>query len=270
MKNNLRILLLWLSVPLIVSIIFPHFHSDESKLNILNNIITFTVLLFSIVVHEVSHGYMAYRNGDMTAKEKGRLTLSPFPHIDPFGSIALPLILHFTGAGFMVGWAKGVPFNPQNLRRFPRDVNAISLAGPMSNFALFFIALLLILLLKAILIHFNSAYSEISVFQHEPLLTTVPTSIGGGLIYVTIKGLSLMILYNAFLGVFNLIPFPPLDGFWIFKHIMPQKMIPFMTGLQRYGFILLIIAVNFKLHTVLLYPAFIMLMGAQVLVGGLF
>ena len=93
-----------------------------------------SILIFSVIIHEISHGFTALYFGDKTAQYEGRLTLNPIKHLDLFGSIILPLALYLTGAGFMVGWAKPVPYNPYNLRNRNIAEPLIALAGPVSNF----------------------------------------------------------------------------------------------------------------------------------------
>src|SRR5512142_3375244 len=105
-------------------------------MNAVDIIMQVAVLVFAVIVHEVSHGFVAYRLGDPTAKEAGRLTLNPIPHIDPFMSIILPAFLIFSGSPFVIGGAKPVPINPAYFRHHKRDVLLVSLAGPGSNMLL--------------------------------------------------------------------------------------------------------------------------------------
>ncbi|MBI4068359.1 site-2 protease family protein [Candidatus Kaiserbacteria bacterium] len=150
-------------------------------------------LVFSVVLHEVSHGYMANFLGDPTARLQGRLTLNPLKHLDPFGSIFLPAILILTHSPFLFGWAKPVPYNPYNLKRGGVWAEAlVAGAGPMANFG---IALGLALILRAI----------------------------GGVIPEEVVGLAFsIIVINVALAVFNLIPIPPLDGSKILSAVLPQ------------------------------------------------
>lgn len=144
------------------------------------------ILIFSAVIHEVSHGAMANYLGDPTAKLMGRLTLNPIKHLDPFGSILLPLTTYLaSGGSFLFGWAKPVPYNPMNVRD-PRWGSAlIALAGPLSNFT---IALVFGLALRFI------QFPETSFF-------------------IGMQGLfTIVVFVNILLGVFNLVPLPPLDG----------------------------------------------------------
>ena len=146
-------------------------------IHLLTKILAIVVLFYSIIIHEVSHAFAAYALGDDSAKRAGRLSFNPLRHIDPFGTIILPLILYFS-LGFVYGYAKPVPFNPYNFYNFKRDSGLTALAGPASN--------ILIAILLALVFHFSSGlFREI---------------------------LALIIFLNLALAFFNLIPFPPLDG----------------------------------------------------------
>ena len=150
------------------------------------------ILIMSIVIHEVSHGYSAYIQGDKTAAYQGRLTLNPIKHLDPIGSFFVPLLSFFLG-GFIIGWAKPVPFNPYNLRNRRWGEALVAFAGPASN--------ILIALVFGLLIRFGSA-------------TMSPA-------FLQISGT--IVLINLFLAVFNLIPIPPLDGSKILFSILPGQ-----------------------------------------------
>jgi Zn-dependent protease len=190
-------------------------------INVLIRVFIWAVpVLFSIVVHEVSHGWMAYRLGDDTAKRMGRLTLNPVPHIDLVGTVILPLIMIIMG-GPVFGWAKPVPFNPYN---FNRNVNVrsgvmwVALAGPVSNLGLAFI----------------SSFIFVAV---QKFLTGLPP-----LIYFSITQLAQALIFiNLVLASINLIPIPPLDGSKILMRFLPPKYSPYFLQLERYGFLIIII-----------------------------
>jgi len=161
------------------------------------------VLLFSVVVHEVAHGYVALRNGDPTAKMLGRLTLNPVPHIDPVGTILLPLLLLLSHAGILFGWAKPVPVNPLNYRNYKWGEITVSAAGALSNLAL---AVLFAMVLRL--------------------------ELGGlGLMKLAYFGVTI----NIFLALFNLIPIPPLDLARLYAYLEPVGfvliLILFYTGI---------------------------------------
>src|SRR5262249_54215251 len=149
------------------------------------------------ILHEVAHGLVADRLGDPTARLMGRLTLNPIPHIDPFLSIALPLILIVTGSPVIFGGAKPVPVDPYNLRDGRKDLALVSLAGPMTNVLLAIIAALLLKVLDVV------SLGTITAFIHYFLLVVVQ--------------------YNILLGIFNLLPIPPLDGSKIFSLVLPER-----------------------------------------------
>jgi Zn-dependent protease len=167
------------------------------------------VLLFSVIVHEVAHGYVALLNGDPTARMLGRITLNPVPHIDPFGTILLPLLLLISHAGILFGWAKPVPVNPLNYRNYRWGEFAVSAAGPVSNLAL---------------------AAVFSVVLRMGLANP-------GLLQLAYFGVSI----NIFLALFNLIPIPPLDGSHILVLFLPRELARLYDHLQPVGFILILI-----------------------------
>lgn len=166
------------------------------------------VLLLSIVIHELSHGLAARYYGDHTAEYEGRLTLNPLKHIDPVGSVAVPLLSYFFG-GFVFGWAKPVPYNPYNLKpgRWPEAF--VAFAGPLSNIAIAVVFSLILRLLP-----------------------------GLGLAFVNIT--AVIIYVNLLLAVFNLMPVPPLDGSKLLFALFPEKVYRLRHFFERYGFILVI------------------------------
>jgi len=187
-------------------------------------IFSFVVLIFSIVIHEFSHGWMAYYLGDPTAKHLGRLTLNPLPHIDPLGSVILPFILLITNAGFIIGWAKPVPYNPYNLKDQKNGEMLVALAGPASNLliAVIFGIAIRILLFQGI----ESGSSIISFF-------------------------SIIVFYNILLAIFNLVPIPPLDGSKVLFHFLPYSMHNVREILERNGFLFLLIFIFFGFQLII-------------------
>lgn len=167
-------------------------------------------LLLAVTVHEVAHGWVADRLGDPTARLAGRLTLNPLPHIDPLGALAFVL------AGF--GWARPVPVDARNLRRPIRDMACVAVAGPLSNFALAFVGLVLLVL--------TSRLVE-SPFVARP--------VAGMLRYVY--------TFNLGLAIFNLIPLPPLDGGHFLPYFFPRRSWPLLARLEQYGPLILLLLV---------------------------
>ncbi|HOV88903.1 MAG TPA: site-2 protease family protein [Candidatus Paceibacterota bacterium] len=177
------------------------------------------ILLFSVILHEVSHGYTAYILGDDTAKVNGRLTLNPLPHLDLWGSFLFPMISYFISGGtFIFGWAKPVPFNPLKLKKPKRDIGLVGLAGPLANL---FVALCFSIIIRLAHI-FNWAFLT-------PLFTFF----------------SIIIYLNILLAIFNLVPIPPLDGSRVIYSLLPRKWEKFYWSLERFGFILVMIFVLF-------------------------
>lgn len=176
----------------------------------------------SVVVHEVSHGYAAYWLGDPTAKYEGRLTMNPVKHLDPVGSVILPLFFALTGSNFMIGWAKPVPFNPYNLRNKKWGEAIVAIAGPLSN--------IIIALFFGLCLRFALVYAVASDLNVDVSL---------------IKITSLVVLINLLLAVFNLVPIPPLDGSKILFSIMPNGGGAVRAFLERYGFVVVLFFVFF-------------------------
>lgn len=179
----------------------------------LATLLTFVILILSIIVHEVAHGYAANSLGDPTARLSGRLTLNPLPHIDLMGSIVIPTLLIFSGSPIFFGWAKPVPYNPYNLRNQRWGEALVAIAGSATN--------ILLAILFALLVRFS-------------------------LVPLTAVDIALKIaLINLFLGLFNLIPFPPLDGFTTLRAALPWRfsfsLNHFEQKVRSSGFIALIL-----------------------------
>jgi Zn-dependent protease len=168
-------------------------------------LLIFPVFLFSVVVHECAHGWAALRCGDETALERGRLTLNPLPHIDPFGSVILPGLLMLVHAPFLIGWAKPVPVDHARLRDPVNDPLKVAMAGPASN------------LLLAVL------FAGILRLAPEP---PPPGTTGLAVWLAPIGAMALAgVIWNVTLALFNLLPIPPLDGSWLVMRFMKLRHI---------------------------------------------
>jgi Zn-dependent protease len=179
--------------------------------------------IFSVIVHENAHGLAAERFGDSTARDLGRITMNPIPHIDPIGSLLLPLAAFLSGIPFL-GWAKPVPVNPANLRN-PVVHNAyVAAAGPASNFLLAFAAAFLWIIVGL-------------VFKHVPGLLES----GERSLYFFNTLCSSLIMVNCVLAMFNLLPIPPLDGHWILMRYLPSGPREALASVGRWGFFVLIL-----------------------------
>ncbi len=182
-------------------------------------VILFGCLVVAVILHEISHGVAALWLGDDTAKRAGRLTLNPIPHIDPFGSLVLPALGALSGLP-VIGYAKPVPVDPRKLRHPRRDMVLVSLAGPTSNFLLMGIA---------------AVVSRWMYTQGRGL---------GGAIDATTSDLLLEIVFffaivNLLLGVFNLLPVPPLDGSALLERLLPTTWLPAWYRFRPYGLLVI-------------------------------
>jgi Zn-dependent protease len=175
---------------------------------LLDSLYVLPILFFSIVVHEVAHGWAAYRLGDPTAHDAGRLTFNPLPHIDPFGSVILPLLLVYSHSSFFIGWAKPVPVNPMNFRHLRRDDILVSAAGPFSNLLMACCCAVFYIMTVHVFGSVNSIENE---FQRE-------------MVNFMKRMFEYGIPMNIFLALFNLIPVPPLDGSHVLASLLPQKI----------------------------------------------
>jgi len=174
----------------------------------------------SIVVHEVAHGYVADRLGDKTARYAGRLTLNPLPHIDFFGSIVVPAVLILSQSGFLIGWAKPVPFNPHNTSNPKKSGAIIALAGPAVNIS---IAIIFSIFLR--------------LMPYVAPATEMTSDIAS--VFITI------VITNLVLAIFNLVPIPPLDGHHVLYAILPDRFNTLKYYLSKYSLVLLMAFILF-------------------------
>jgi len=205
-------------------------------------------LLFAIVLHEYAHGWVAHRCGDPTAKLQGRLTINPMAHIDPFGTVILPLLCLLMPGGFLFGWAKPVPVDPRLMHQPRRDMALVAAAGPCMNLVLAIGSALLF----TILFSFDPFIEQYWSSSDESL---PPRSLQT---MITLP-LAVMAMYsiwiNALLLSFNLIPIPPLDGGRILTSLLPTRPALALMRLEPYGMLILVVLIVFDpqirlIHTV--------------------
>jgi Zn-dependent protease len=213
--------------------------------NIIQKIVIFALpLLFAITVHEAAHGWVANKFGDPTARMLGRLTLNPVRHIDPMGTVILPILLLVMGSPFLIGWAKPVPITVQNLRRPKQDMAWVALAGPASNF--------LMALIWAMI-------AKLGIF-----------ALSYGMDWLALPMISMGlfgIIINLVLMVFNLFPIPPLDGGRIMVSILPGPMAWQLSRLEPYGIFIVLALIVFGGWRTVVQP---LVGGLSQLIHGIF
>ncbi|MGO9614055.1 MAG: site-2 protease family protein [Dissulfurispiraceae bacterium] len=201
-------------------------------------------ILIAIILHEVAHGFVAYKLGDPTAKVMGRLTLNPISHIDPIGTILMPLLLYvFTNGQFVFGYAKPVPINPYNFRNPKRDMAIASIGGPATNIAL---AVVSTLLLKYVLIPLSIIAPPAAVAKiFEPLAMMLKASI----------------VINVILATFNMIPIPPLDGGRVLMGLLPTKQASALGRLEPFGLLIVILFVATGMANYVIWPVILLILS---------
>jgi Zn-dependent protease len=195
------------------------------------------ILLFSVIIHEISHGYAALRLGDPTARDMGRLTLNPIPHIDLFGSIIVPLFSLLTAGQILIAWAKPVPVNPMNLSNYKRDNVIVSAVGPISNLVMAIACSVITILLLKI----------------QPLIGDAAAS-STFFVYL-VKMFSGGIYINVMLGVFNLVPIPPLDGSHVLAAFLPDSVAETYSRVGMAGIFLILLLMQVPAFESIFYAA---------------
>ncbi len=213
-------------------------------------ILSIAILIFSIIVHEVSHAWMADKLGDSTARTLGRLTLNPIPHIDLFGSILLPLFFVLSGSNFLLAWAKPVPYNPYLIKDKKFGDLKVALAGPGSNIIL---ALFFGLIARFIPLATNLKQSlAISYFSGDS--NFILSNMSGNFLVVIFVMSIIFCFLNLLLAFFNLVPIPPLDGSKILANFLPAKAKMKFFLFERYGMFILLFFLVLGLFELLFYP----------------
>ncbi len=191
---------------------------------VLEIVLSLIAVFTAIVLHEFSHGYIAFRLGDPTAKMQGRLTLNPLAHIDPIGTILVPIVLVILRSPFLFGWAKPVPINPNHFRNPYKGMFYVAIAGPLMNIALALGA---------------SAIGRLAI-----LITPLSLLYGRGFSAYVVQTifylLGFFVIINIILAVFNMLPVPPLDGSRVLTYFLPPEGKRVMMQLERYGFIIVL------------------------------
>lgn len=204
-----------------------------SETRILEGLLQLGVLIFSLCLHEYGHAWVANRLGDPTAKMLGRLTIDPRVHVHPVGTLLFPALMIFFPGLPLIGWAKPVPVTAENFPKPRRDMCWVAVAGPSMNILLSLGALLLM-----------SLFYHANFFGMDPALQVS-----------VLKLLSLFLIINFYLAIFNLLPIPPLDGGWLLKAVLPGKWSYQVSRLEPFSVVLLIVLFQFGLLDIMFRPA---------------
>jgi len=191
---------------------------------VLEIMLSLIAVFTAIVLHEFSHGYIAFRLGDPTAKVQGRLTLNPLAHIDPIGTILVPIVLVILRSPFLFGWAKPVPVNPNYFRNPYKGMFYVAIAGPLMNIALALGA---------------SAIGRLAILI-TPLSLLYGRGFSAYFVQTIFYLLGFFVIINIILAVFNMLPIPPLDGSRVLTYFLPPEGKRVMMQLERYGFLIVL------------------------------
>lgn len=185
-----------------------------------NVVLSYVCLLFALCVHEAAHALVADWRGDPSPRLMGRVTLNPVAHMDPIGTVVMPLLMMVMSSGFLLGWAKPVPFNPVNLKNIRRDPVLIAIAGPLSNLLLAVVSVVVLI-------------GVVMVMGLEAVAGPVGDVLSG------------LIIINLVLMLFNILPIPPLDGHYVLHYFLPPKGQRVLENIGPFGIIIaLLVVVN--------------------------
>ncbi len=198
-------------------------------------------IIFAIILHEVAHGWVAEKFGDSTARRMGRLTLNPIPHIDPIGTILLPIFLIAMGSRFLFGWAKPVPVNFGNLRHPKREMIYVAAAGPATNLSLALVSAALYATLITVFPPLKTVFEIFISTLQIPSVGQGSTALLVATPLVLMAGVSVVV--NVILMLFNLIPLPPLDGGRVMVGLLPPKQALWFSKIERYGMVILVLLI---------------------------
>lgn len=223
-------------------------------------LLSVAILIMSAVFHEYAHGWVAYMLGDNTAKSLGRLSLNPLDHLDPVGSVFLPLLLALSGSPVMFGWAKPVPFNPNNLSDSKYGELKVAIGGPIANLilALFFGAMS-----RVLAFYLTNKDLLVSAFfrgDYDFLLSQMNGSVLSSLFVMAL----IACFINLILMFFNLIPIPPLDGSKVLMAFLPYEWQVRLRGIEQYGFFIIILLMISGFINYLFIPVYLLF---QLLIG---
>lgn len=215
-------------------------------------VLTIVILIMSAVFHEYAHGWVAYKLGDNTAKSMGRLTLNPINHLDPVGSILLPILLILSGSNFVIGWAKPVPYNPYNLRDARYGDMKVALGGPGTNLIL---AIFFGFIARLTPMAVNMKYALVNGFlsgDNDFLMGMMSGNFMAIIFVISV----IACFINLLLMIFNLVPVPPLDGSKVLMTFLPHYLQVKMHKIEPYGFFILIFLLWLGIFSILM-PAII-------------